>query len=203
MPPIEATGSFADLVSPSTTNHGGEQEQLLAPVEVGGAPVPRMASQLQLLRGAHAGAGAEAPAGAGAEEEGLEQAEDAVVPRPAASPCTPSRAEHEAHEATHLPFRSWCEVCVQGRLDNPPHRRLAAEVKEERRLPEVHLDYAFLRRADSEVLAKLVVLKALPSRAMQACVVPSKGLGDQASAERVIKGIRAMGIPPLHRQVRR
>ena len=69
---------------------------------------------------------------------------------------------------------------------------------EEHRLPEVHLDYAFLRRADSDVLAKLVVLKALPSRAMQAWVVPSKGLGDQASAERVIRGIRAMGIrrPP-------
>ena len=143
------------------------------------------------------GVEAEAPAGARAEEEERpEQAEDAVVPRPAPSPCTPSRAEHEAHEATHLPFRSWCEVCVQGRLDNPPHRRLPAEVREERRLPEVHLDYAFLRRADSEVLAKLVVLKALPSRAMQAWVVPSKGVGDQASAERVIRGIRAMGIRP-------
>ena len=69
-------------------------------------------------------------------------------------------------------------------------------MKEEHRLPEVHLDYAFLRRADSEVLAKLVVLKALPSRAMQAWVVPSKGVGDQASAERVIRGIRAMGIRP-------
>ena len=155
--------------------------------------------------GARAGAEDEAPAGARAEEEGLDKVEDAVVPAPAPSPCTPSRAEREAHEATHLPFRSWCEVCVQGRMDNPPHRRLAAEVKEEHRLPEVHLDYAFLRRADSDVLAKLVVLKALPSRAMQAWVVPSKGLGDQASAERVIRGIRAMGIrpPPICRQVRR
>merc|ERR1712016_520307 len=31
---------------------------------------------------------------------------------------------------------------------------------------------------------------------MQAFVVPSKGLGDPASVERVIKGIRAMGIRP-------
>ena len=81
-------------------------------------------------------------------------------------------------------------------MDNPPHRRRTAEVVEEHRLPEIHLDYAFLRRSDSDVLAKLVVLKALPSRAMQAWVVPSKGLGDQASAERVIRGIRAMGIRP-------
>ena len=112
------------------------------------------------------------------------------------SPCSPTRAEREAHEATHLPYRSWCEECVRGRANNPPHRRRAPGAEEEHRLPEVHLDYAFLRRADSEVLAKLVVLKALPSRAMQAWVVPCKGLGDQASAERVLRGIRAMGIRP-------
>ena len=85
-------------------------------------------------------------------------------------------------------------MCVQGRSDSPPHRRRPPRAVEEHRLPEVHLGYAFLRRADSEILAKLVVLKALPSRAMQAWVVPSKGVGDQASAERVLRGIRAMGI---------
>ena len=133
-----------------------------------------------------------------------EKVEDAVVPRPAPSPCSPTRAEREAHEATHLPFRSWCEECVRGRADNPPHRRRAPEVEEEHRLPEVHLDYAFLRRADSEVLAKLVILKALPSRAMQAWVVPAKGLLDQASAERVLRGIRAMGgQAAVHPEVRR
>ena len=140
------------------------------------------------------GAPAAAPADIG--DGGEERAEDAVVPRPAPSPCSPTRAEREAHEATHLPFRSWCEECVRGRADNPQHRRRAPEVEEEHRLPEVHLDYAFLRRSDSEVLAKMVVLKALPSRAMQAWVVPSKGVGDQASAERVLRGIRAMGIRP-------
>ena len=83
----------------------------------------------------------------------------------------------------------------EGRI-TPPHRRRAPEVEEEHRLPEVRLDYAGLRRADSEVLAKLVILKALPSRAMQAWVVPAKGLLDQASAERVLRGIRAMGVRP-------
>ena len=75
---------------------------------------------------------------------GLDKAEDAVVPAPVHSPCTPTRAEREAHEATHLPFRSWCEVCAHGRYDNPPHRHRPTEVVEEHRLPEVHLDYAFV-----------------------------------------------------------
>ena len=41
-------------------------------------------------------------------------------------------------------------------------------MEEDHRLPDIHLDDAFLRRADSEVLAKFVILKALPSRTMQA-----------------------------------
>ena len=32
------------------------------------------------------------------------------------------------------------------------------------RLQELHLDYAFLRRAESDALAKMLILKALPSR---------------------------------------
>ena len=171
MPPVDATGTLGVLVRPSP--YSVEQGQLLAPVEQGGA--------------GSSGDVAAAPArvGGGGEEEGLERAEDAVVPAPAATPCSPTRAEREAHETTHLPFRSWCEVCVQGRMDNPQHRRLEHHA-EDHRLPEVHLDYAFLRRADSDVLAKLIILKALPSRAMQAWVVPSKGVGDQASVERVL-----------------
>ena len=184
VPPSAATGSLQDLVSPNaedTRREGAEEEQQLAPLEVGGA-----------------GASGDAPAAAPAGDEGgeVERVEDAVVPPPAPSPCSPTRAEREAHEATHLPYRSWCEECVRGRANNPQHRRRAPGAEEEHRLPEVHLDYAFLRRADSEVLAKLVVLNALPSRAMQAWVVPCKGLGDQASAERVLRGIRAMGVRP-------
>ena len=85
-------------------------------------------------------------------------------------------------------------MCVQGRAANPPHRRSPLHEEGERRLPEVHIDYAFLRRADAEDLAKLVVLKALPSRAMRAWAVPSKGAADGSTVGRVFKGIREMGI---------
>ena len=153
----------------------------LAPLEVGGAAASE-AAPAAAAPAVDLPAPDEAPGSEGAEEE---RAEDAVVPRPAPSPCAPSRAEREAHEATNLPYRSWCPVCVQGRAGNPPHRRLPPPGEGERRLPEVHIDYAFLRRADSPVgeLAKLIVLKALPSRAMRAWVVPSKGLVDGSSAE--------------------
>ena len=206
VPPAGASGSLADLVRPFTQSNSNDEikeevdpERLealdagcLAPLEVGGAAASEAAPAAAAPAAALPALG-EAPGGEWAAEE---HAEDAVVPRPAPSPCAPSRAEREAHEATHLPYRCWCPVCVQGRADNPPHRRLPSPAEGERRLPEVHLDYAFLRRADSEAgeLAKLIILKTLPSRAMRAWVVPSKGLVDRSSAERVCRGIREMGI---------
>ena len=61
-------------------------------------------------------------------------------------------------------------------------------------MPEIHLDYAFLRRSGEEDLAKLLILKAIPSRVVRAWIVPSKGLADSGTAERVFRGVKEMGI---------
>ena len=45
------------------------------------------------------------------------------VPRKLPNPCLPSRAEVEAHELTHLPFRNWCRHCLAGRGKELAHRR--------------------------------------------------------------------------------
>ena len=72
-------------------------------------------------------------------------------------PCAPTKAEREAHEATHLPFRSWCEDCVKGRRDNPPHTRVRDEVE----VPEIMFDYGFLRRDnEADTITILVVGRA-------------------------------------------
>ena len=80
--------------------------------------------------------------------------EEARLPKKARDPGEPTRAEWEEHQATHLPFRSWCPHCVAGRQDNPPHRR---QEERESRVPEVHMDYCFVRRTDEEeVLPTLI-----------------------------------------------
>ena len=89
------------------------------------------------------------------EEEVGEEVEQAVTVRPARDPKAPTKAEREAHEPTHLPFRSWSTECVAGRRDNPPHTR---RKDEERQVPEVSMDYAFVRREEeTETVAVLVV----------------------------------------------
>ena len=38
-------------------------------------------------------------------------------------PKLPSKAEVEAHNLTHLPYRNWCKHCVRGRGKDLPHER--------------------------------------------------------------------------------
>ena len=55
------------------------------------------------------------------DDDGDTGMEDAVAPRVATRPYTPTKAEVEAHEFTHLPYRSWCAHCVAGKGVSSPH----------------------------------------------------------------------------------
>ena len=94
-----------------------------------------------------------------------------------------------AHEATHLPFRIWCEDCVKGRKDNPPHTRVRDEVE----VPEIMFDYGFIRRdAEAETIT-ILVMKDRQSRAIRAWVVPLKGADLDGTVERAVRGVSGMG----------
>ena len=61
-------------------------------------------------------------------------------------PKKPSRAEVERHCVTHLPYRSWCDICVAGRgVDNPHRRPDLFSSPTERRIAQVSFDWAFFR----------------------------------------------------------
>jgi len=125
----------------------------------------------------------------GATDEGEHPAEEARAARPARDPRQPTVAERAAHEATHLPFRVWCAECVAGRRDNPPHRAS----KEAPTVPEIGMDYAFVRRADEEATLTLLVMKDRGSRAVRAWVVPHKGADLETAVERAADGVREFG----------
>ena len=54
--------------------------------------------------------------------EMLEEEEDECTVNVKRAPREPSEEERRQHEATHLPYRSWCAHCVKGRGRNTPHR---------------------------------------------------------------------------------
>ena len=45
-----------------------------------------------------------------------------VGPKVVRVPRTPTQAEIDAHEATHMPHEEWCEFCIAGRARNKPHK---------------------------------------------------------------------------------
>ncbi len=95
-------------------------------------------------------------------------AEEARAARPSKDPGAPTQADRDAHAATHLPFRSWCDECVQGRRDAPPHCRQKRGAGE---IPEVQFDYAYLRRDDEEDLVTMLVMRDRDTKSLRGWVL--------------------------------
>ena len=84
------------------------------------------------------------PASGEAAEElngGNDEAE-AVARRALPSPYMPTVSEIREHKTTHLPYRNWCDECVEAFAREWPH--LARDGPSDRSTPVIHIDYACL-----------------------------------------------------------
>lgn len=82
-------------------------------------------------------------------EEEQEAGDEDMKPKIRKAPRGPSLAERERHEATHMPYRSWCKFCVKGRGRRTPHLRVGLEDEErEKRVPKIVFDYHFTTDED-------------------------------------------------------
>ena len=127
--------------------------------------------------------GADGDAGReGAEDEEQEHDGEAQQPLRRSSSTRPTTAELRAHRVSHLPFRDWCPECVAGRAKDWPHRQ-NKEV-EQLAVPEVNLDYCFLRDEAGEEYSVVLVGKDRETKLMLAHVVPMKGGTSSGSANR-------------------
>ena len=75
-----------------------------------------------------------------ANEDMVQEAEEL---RHVPAPVLPSKTEVEAHNISHLPFRSWSSACVRGRGLSLGHRRVDAKTKEAEQVPTISVDYGF------------------------------------------------------------
>ena len=60
------------------------------------------------------------------------------------TPEPPTDAVRIAHNATNVPFRDWCPICVASRGRSSPHRRVVVN-KTADTLPKFQTDYMFIR----------------------------------------------------------
>ena len=106
-------------------------------------------------------------------------------------PKGPTQREREEHEATHIPYRSWCKHCVRGRAPNRPHRAAPKEEDEEereRRVPRISMDYFFMGQEGekaSECPMLVMVDESTGNCYMRA--VGRKGLGEGREMEWLVR----------------
>ena len=74
---------------------------------------------------------------------------EAKTAKPVHKPCEPTREEVEAYNLTHLPFRSWCDICVRGRGQEDPHGHKHSNDGPPG-VPVVGVDYSFPRDHEHE-----------------------------------------------------
>ena len=114
------------------------------------------------IAGEHRGEATEAVPSPDPGEEAEIQTEgrDPVILR---EPIRPSAEAVDKHNATHMPFRSWCPVCVQARGKEDAHPRDRSRHSEGGSLAKVFLDYQeFKSKAKGKPNKDDKVLKIIP-----------------------------------------
>ena len=97
--------------------------------------------------------------------------------------------EEEAHEKTHLPYRSWCKWCVWARSRNRQHKKKDKEDKHDG-VPRVAMYYFFMSKEDEEACRNpCLVMKNEQTGERYARAVGQKGLGTEGEMDWQIKDI--------------
>ena len=101
-------------------------------------------------------------------------------------PYEPTKEERQSHEATHCPFRPWCEVCVKAKSLDGKHTK---QLGNPEHIPVIEFDYAFATDTPGDPNRKISMMVATESIHVSifAVVARRKGGQDDCDAERVSK----------------
>ena len=119
-----------------------------------------------------------------------EESEEVRRPRTTRRPTEPTRKEREEHKITHMPFRTWCRLCVSARGRDRHHR---TTVRSELGVPLMGIDFFFLGDENSSGTIPAVVLKDYGTKAVFAHVIPAKGCEYEWTATQVVHDILKIG----------
>ena len=127
-----------------------------------------------------------------------EGADARVLPDPG----EPTDAQREEHRAKgHIPYRSWCRECVEGRSTGEAHRRRTGD----RSISVFSFDYLFLDKAGravkkdnlgnrEDVDVTILVAKESTGKSIFAHVVPQKGIDmDHYAVDLLLKDLQWTG----------
>ncbi len=118
------------------------------------------------------------------------------------NPPNPTRKEIDEHNINHLPYRSWCPVCVAAKGRETAHyKRGAGDLNE---IPVISMDYGFLhgKAKEGEGDGKeesgsgaILVMHDSVRKTVTANTVQTKGPGDGWIVEKYVQILTYSDIP--------
>ena len=126
-----------------------------------------------------------------------EEGQEMPSVKPLRHPTAPTTEERLAHEASHLPYRSWCRSCVAGRGRDVSHPR--AVDRSEDGVPVISFDYGYMgdekRLPDGTLWSPSPILVAVDSqsRYIGAWIHRGKGPGNPYNVKTLKEFITTLG----------
>ena len=75
-------------------------------------------------------------------------------------PNEPTKEEGQSHEATHCPFRAWCEIRVKAKSPDGKHTKQLGDLEH---IPVIEFDYAFATDAPGDPNRRISMMVATDS----------------------------------------
>ena len=104
---------------------------------------------------------------------GDDQVEETIKVRAHSRITLPSKEEIRRHKLTHIPYRSWCPICVAAKKKNPPHYARAKQPEDD--IPIISMDYMYLNQCDDLEKNPIMVVKDHHRGGVWAFMVLRKG----------------------------
>ena len=112
------------------------------------------------------------------------------VPR---KPYEPTKEERQSHEATHCPFRAWCEICVKAKSPDGKHTKQLVDMEH---ILVIEFDYAFATDTPGDPNRKISMMVATDSihESIFAVVARRKGGQDDYVMQNIQNYIDRLGL---------
>jgi len=126
------------------------------------------------------------------DEQGQERERVEVKVRK--DPGEPTKEEINRHNVTHLPYRSWCPICVKAKGKIRAHLGRHKLLEEE--LPTVSADYFYMGMEGEEGTVPMIIIKDLHTKCIFTHVIREKG-PEEYIVRRFVEDLRLLGYKRL------
>ena len=110
-------------------------------------------------------------------------------------PGAPTHEERERHNASHLPYRSWCDVCVQARGKEDPHKTNKATTEEA--IPTIVMDYKTFGQDEKDESLTSIVVRDKRTTTTAGHICECKGTDDKWIVNKIVQDIDEMGYTDI------